>query len=75
MFITAKSALIDAGAHRRWMPFDCTVQYRQTLHGDWVSEVKGRSTDFLAEVFTDLRGIWPSARMINSETGQELFRG
>lgn len=75
MFITAKSALIDAGAHKRWMPFEVTAQYRRTVPGEWISDAKGRSTDYLANVYTDLRSLWPSARLINSETGAELFRG
>lgn len=75
MFITAKSALITAGAHARWMPFDCTVQYRRTRHGGWISEFEGRSTDFLAECFNDLRVLWPDVRIIDSATERELYRG
>lgn len=75
MFITAKSALIDAGACKRWMPFECTVEYRRTLDTPWIPDAKGHSTDYLAEVYTDLRNLFCSARIVNSETGQELFRG
>lgn len=75
MFITAKAALIDAGAHARWMPYEVTVQYRRKPGGEWFNQAKGRNTDYLAETYTDMRSIWPSARLINSASGEELFRG
>lgn len=76
MFINAKSALIDAGAHARWMPFEVTVQYKRDEHGEWINEAKGHSTDYLAEVYTDLRNLWHNrVRMINSANGVVIYRG
>ena len=75
MFINAKTALILHGAHARWMPFEVTVQYQVKPGGVWFNQAKGRNLDYLAETYTDMRNIWPGARLINSTTGEEIFRG
>lgn len=73
MFITAKTALIDSGASGRWMPFDVTVEF-ETREG-WLPEVKGRSVDYLAECYNDLRSLGRHARLVNSATGDVIFYG
>jgi hypothetical protein len=75
MFITAKAALIDAGAHARWMPYEVTVQYQTKPGGVWFNHAKGRNTDYLADSYTDMQAIWTCARLINSATGEEIYRG
>jgi hypothetical protein len=75
MFINARNALIDAGATGRHLPFDATVQYQAWTDGPWEWKVTGRSVEYLADFYNDLRACNLRARIVNSETGQVIFSG
>lgn len=75
MFINAKSALINAGAHARRMPNVCVVQSFRDER--WVDEVAGQSTEYLAEAWNDAHCIWGTgrARIVDVVTRQVIFVG
>ncbi len=73
MFITAKTALIDAGAHGRQMPFQCSVQHIGPT--GWVTEVTGTNTDYLAEAWNDQKVLWGRARIIITASEFVIFYG
>jgi hypothetical protein len=73
MFITAKSAMIQHGAHARQMPNTCVVQ--SLRGGEWVDEVAGRSTDYLAEAWNDAHVIWGRGRIVDVVTRTVIYVG
>jgi hypothetical protein len=75
MFISARNALTTF-ANRRYLPFDACVQFEtKDVRVPWDTWLRGRSVDFLADGYNDLRAMNFHARIINPDTGEVLFSG
>lgn len=75
MFINAKNALIDAGAHCRQMPYLVRVESRHWFNGEWEPEAQGNSVEYLAECWNDAKILWGNARLVCVSTGHVIFVG
>jgi hypothetical protein len=71
MVLTARSALTNAGAVKRWMPFDCVVEY--FYDGEWNEHAHGRGVENLAEHYNDAHSWYTRVRIINAETGMVIY--